>query len=304
MKKMLAPLNQPYPYYNTPDKVLKNTILIFLFVFFFLYLFTPFHVNETEHKFRYSFVCIVHALNASIIYCLFFLLFNRVTNMAVNEEKWKVYNVISATGMLFLFIGFGSFLVRPLIYTTPNNFSWRYFRAETINTFLAGTLVFAAFTLIDYYRLIKINRDSASTFEKELTTGMIDDTRTVAGTENNFLTITVENKPFELNISEFLFARADGNYTTFYFNRDKSLEKLLKRTSLKNVEDQLSGQPPVLIKTHRSFIVNTVQVSKIEGNAQGYQLYFAGVDFAVPVSRGMIPAFNGVMNGNKPVSHT
>jgi hypothetical protein len=304
MKKMLAPLNQPYPYYNTPDKILKNTILVFLFVFLFLYLFTPFHVNEAEHKFRYSFICIVHALNASIIYCLFFLLFNRVTNMTVNEQKWKVYNVISITGILFLFIGFGSFLLRPLIYTTPNNFSWRYFRAETINTFLAGTLVFAAFTLIDYYRLVKINRGRASVFEEGLATSTEKDTKTTTADENNCLTITVENEPLELNISEFLFAKADGNYTTFYFNRDRSLEKLLKRTSLKNIEDQLSGQPLVLIKTHRSFIVNTMHVRKIEGNAQGYQLYFAGVDFAVPVSRGLIPAFNNVMNGNKPVSHT
>ncbi len=74
--------------------------------------------------------------------------------------------------------------------------------------------------------------------------------------------------------------------------------KELKRSSLKNIEEQLILPAPVAIRTHRTFLVNTKHIIKMTGNAQGYQLYFQNIDFAVPVSRAMIPAFKKAMQQN------
>lgn len=289
MKKILSALTQPYPYYNYTHKLPRQSLAVFLLVFLFLYLFSPFTVNETEHKYSYVVICAIHALNAAVIFFLFFLVVNKLSAPWRKEENWKVYNTILLTSVLLIFIGTGSFFCRPLIYSNPDNISWRYFFKETINTFLVGSLVFAGFTLFDMYRLLKNNRVGASGFEEEIKKHLVDKE------ENQLVNISVENEAYEINLAEFLFVKAEGNYSRFYFNRNNNTVKELKRTSLKNIEEQLTPLAPAAIRTHRTFLVNTKHIIKMTGNAQGYQLYFQNTDFAVPVSRAMIPAFKQTM---------
>ncbi|MGC3972142.1 MAG: hypothetical protein QM775_33820 [Pirellulales bacterium] len=145
---------QPYPNYNTTNSLPKNSLIICIAVFLFLFLFRPFGVNPDEHTMNYVFICLIHAANAALIYFVFFFLLNKFAASWVQEEKWKVNKAIIIISILFFFIGLGSFLVRDIIYTNPDNFSWKYFVAETINTFLAGTLVSGGFILFDFYRAV------------------------------------------------------------------------------------------------------------------------------------------------------
>ncbi len=290
MNKLLLTLEQPYPYYNHTEKLPKTTLTIFGFVFLFLYVFSPFTVTETEHKYSYPVICIIHALNAALIYFLFFLLINKLFAALIKEENWKVYKSILVISILLLFIGSGSFFIRPLIYFNPDNFSLHYFISETVNTFLVGSLVFAGFTLIDFYRLLKSNRSGALGLDQQITQH-----RSPAVTEQ-IIKIEVEDASFEINTAEFIFAKAEGNYVTFYFNKNGRIEKQLKRISLKSVEEQLKPLLPDFIRTHRAYVVQTTAIIRMTGNAQGYQLYFDHIDFPVPVSRSLIPAFKMLMN--------
>lgn len=292
MRKLLSTLKQPYPYYNENRKLPGNAFIIFACVFLFLLLFSPFSVNKAEHKFSYSIICGIHALNAALVYWLYFLLVNTLFTPLIKEENWKVYKSILAVAIALLFIGLGSFLLRPLIYNNPDNFSWHYFINETINTILLGSLVFAGFTFFDFYRLLKTNRTAASGFGRE-----IEKHKTAAETDQ-LISVVVENMPYRVNLARFLFAKAEGNYVEFYFNKDGKMVKDLKRASLKSIEEQLVKVSPAVIKTHRAFLVNTNHIIKMTGNAQGYQLYFDNIDFPVPVSRALIPAFRLVMKEN------
>ena len=290
MKKILSTLNQPYPYYNSNNKLPKLTGYVFIFVFLFLYFFKPFLQTRAEHKYSYAIICLLHSLNAAVIFGTYFFVINSLFKKLIAEETWKVYKAILITSVLFLFIGIGSFLLRPVIYDNPDNFSARYFIEETFNTFLVGSLVFAAFTLIDFYKLIKTNQAAAGNLEQQLAPQKPE------AAEELIISIEAENAPFEINIRKFLFANADGNYVTFYFAEAGSVAKHIKRITLKNLEDQLKPIAPLIIKTHRAYLVNTKNIIHMAGNAQGYQLYFKDVDVAVPVSRAMIPAFKTVMD--------
>ena len=86
-----------------------------------------------------------------------------------------------------------------------------------------------------------------------------------------------------------MFAKSDGNYLEIYVNNQN---KKLIRATLKHLEALLSTHPNI-IKTHRSYLVNTNYIENIKGNAQGYQLQIT--DYIVPVSRTMIPIFNTTM---------
>lgn len=290
MSKILSTLKQPYPYYNSNNRLAKLSVFVFLFVFLFLYFFKPFLVTQTEHKYSYVIICLLHALNAACIFGVYFFIVNRLFKKLIAEENWKVYKAILVTSILFLFIGIGSFLLRPVIYNNPHNFSLRYFIDETVNTFLVGSLVFAAFTFIDFYKRIKTNQAAAENLEQQLEPQKSDIT------EEQIINIEVENATYQINTSTFLFANADGNYVTFYMAAGESVVKHLKRMTLKNLEDQLKNISPYIIKTHRAYLVNTKNIIHMTGNAQGYQLYFSKIDSAVPVSRAIIPAFKAVMN--------
>lgn len=290
MKKILSTLNQPYPYYNSSNRLPKLIGFVFIFVFLFLYFFKPFLLTKTEHKYSYIIICLLHALNAAMIFGTYFFAINSLCKKLIAEETWRVYKAILITSLLFLFIGIGSFLLRPLIYDNPDNFSARYFIEETFNTFLLGSLVFAAFTLVHFYKLIKRNQAAAGNFEQQLAPQKPE------ATEELIISIIAENAPFEINTRKFLFANADGNYVTFYFTEGGAVVKHQKRITLKNLEDQLKPFAPFVIKSHRAYLVNTKNIIHMTGNAQGYQLYFKDIDAAIPVSRAMIPAFKTVMD--------
>ena len=111
MKKILHTLFQPYPYKHSQEKLLKQTAFIFLFIFLFLFLFRPFNVNESELKYNYSIICLIHALNGAVIYLIFFALYNKLARPVDNEENWTGIKAILLIAIFLLMIGFGSFLI-------------------------------------------------------------------------------------------------------------------------------------------------------------------------------------------------
>ena len=162
---------------------------------------------------------------------------------------------------------------------------------ETLNTFLVGTLVFAGFTFYDLSQKLKTNRASASGLEKQIF-------NQAPVVKNEVFSIIIENEPFKLDMGAFLFAKAECNYTTFYFSKNDQLVKQLKRATLKSVIEQVAPLAPTVIRSHRAYFVNTRHIKKMTGDAQGYHLYFDHVDFAIPVSRAMIPSFKKQVSVN------
>ena len=88
----------------------------------------------------------------------------------------------------------------------------------------------------------------------------------------------------EILLRDLLFIKSVDNYIKIYMAHREQTKKILFRSSLKRIEDELKGRP-FLFKCHRAFLVNVNNISRVSGDSQGYQLSFKGIDFAVPVSR-------------------
>lgn len=84
-----------------------------------------------------------------------------------------------------------------------------------------------------------------------------------------------------------LYIEAQGNYVFVYYLENGEIKKSLLRTTMKKLERQL--QLPSVIRCHRSFIVNTRQVTKVTGNAHQFQLHLSEGTTTIPVSRSYIP---------------
>lgn len=103
-----------------------------------------------------------------------------------------------------------------------------------------------------------------------------------------------KNQDFKVHIDDIFYIEAMQNYVSIYFQKDGKPQKELLRNTIKNMETQL--QSTVLIRCHRSFIVNSDLIENVEGNAQGLRLTLKNLkDFEVPVSRKYIPVLKEVI---------
>lgn len=281
-------LFQPYPYYydqkNLPQLVLSIIILCFIFNFFF----EPFTVYKPEHKIHFFWISLVHSVLPAFIGYLYFSVVNRYFK---NEEKWTVAHEILHLALALLLIGTGNFLIRDFIYDNPENWSVRYLLEEVLHAFLVGMLFVAILVPLNRRRLSeKYHQKAASINDAHKVKPLNAEERLTFNIKTQ-----VKGDDFELELADFIYARAAGNYVELFVESETGISKLLKRMAIKDLESQLSSTSWIF-KTHRAFLVNINKIQSIQGNAQGYQLSFEGAQEKVPVSRSLISEFNAVVN--------
>ncbi len=280
-------LNQPYPYTFNSNKILRVSGILFGIVFLFLALFQPFNVEKSEHRFPYLLIVFIQAGGASIVFAGTIAAFNFITKQEIIEKRWTVLKEIALLSFVFFCIGVALFFLRNLVYDNPDNLTMHYFMEELIHTFLIGFLITTIFTLTNTNRLIRIHKNFANAFSPvSRETSIVE--------EDIFIPSNVQSESFTLLTSEFLFAKADGNYVTFHLFRNGMTEKKLCRITLTQVSDLFTNIPSI-VRTHRAYLVNTTFVKTIDGNAQGLQLSLEHTPEQISVSRGQISSFKAVM---------
>ncbi|HSQ34461.1 MAG TPA: LytTR family DNA-binding domain-containing protein, partial [Candidatus Binatia bacterium] len=95
---------------------------------------------------------------------------------------------------------------------------------------------------------------------------------------------------FRVAFSDLLFIQAEENYVQVHHKGEKPARVLL-RSSLTRIERQLRPFYPRLFRCHRTCIVNTSQIVKVTGNAQGLRLTLKDTTAAIPVARRYVDEF-------------
>ena len=273
-------LKEPYPYYyGSQKRLILLLALVTMVSFFFSYIFEPFNVNVAEHKMDTLWILVIQA-------CIPFPIaygYISIKNSTLKDEiTWTLGKEIFHLSMILLIIGIVGFLIRDLIYTNPDNWSFQYLWEEIRNTFLIGFLLLIIVLPLNLERLI--NKHTASLKKLSINT---------REPKNTLITLksAVSNENYKLEIKNFLFAKVESNYTDVFTATPDGINKTLIRITLKELEEQLNSFPHIY-KTHRSYLVNLNAIASISGNAQGYQLVVKDVAMRVPVSRSNIAGFN------------
>ncbi|MFA5299304.1 MAG: LytTR family DNA-binding domain-containing protein [Lutibacter sp.] len=275
---------QAYPfYYEDLKKVFLLLCCLAIVSFLFTYLFEPFTMNETEHKISSLWIIMLHAfIPIPIALCYLFLLNKNVKD----TSRWTLGKEFLHLSLILLLIGLADFLLRDFIYTNPDNWSLRYLWEEIRNTFLVGSLLLIILLPLNLERLLYKHLS----FLKKLPTQ--PSTTTISNSVH--ITTPIVGEQFELNMEKFLFAKVESNYIEIACSSVNGFQKLLKRMTLKEFEEQLSSFSYVF-KVHRSYLVNLQAVESIMGNAQGYALRLKNYpEGTIPVSRSTIQEFNHV----------
>lgn len=84
-------------------------------------------------------------------------------------------------------------------------------------------------------------------------------------------------------LSDLLYLESQDNYVAIVYMEQGVRRVALIRSSLKRLEASLDE--PVLIRCHRSYIVNLLRVRSCHGNRHGLKLGVDGAHHSIPVSR-------------------
>lgn len=261
----------------------KIATLIFIIGFLFEYFLIPFERTAEEHLYPYSIISLFHVGTATLTYLLYFT----IVGPWVKEDMWRVYKEGLALFILLLFIGINEWLIRDLIYNNPRNWELAVLIEEVWHAYLSGTVVIVLVLFTNLRTLEKRHTQQAETLP-------IDKSNENEPSIYLFLKTQSASDDFTLDLSKLLCAHADGNYVEFYLKTDDSVERLIKRLTFQSALEQFQDYP-FLVKTHRAWLVNSHQVARAKGNAQGYQLTLNRLDFEVPVSRAHLADFTSRM---------
>ncbi len=264
-------LNKPYPF---NDDLKYNSKLIFFIsigVLGFLYLFQPLDVSLMDDKEKLYVVSGLAAitflslsLNLLILPSLFPVIFiKRVWNIK-KEILWNLW-ILST-------ISVGYYVYYKLL----GIFAVDY--RMVLGLIVIAIIPITGLIIVNRNRMLRSNLKLAERINKKLEENKSIDNKLVHFQSE----YAKDNLSIKVNL--LVLIRAANNYIEVFWNEGGRIKSQMIRASLKNAEELLKDYD-FIFKCHRSFMINTHYIDKIEGNVQGYKIYFENIDFTVPVSK-------------------
>lgn len=290
---MTSYLNRPSPLMNTAASRWILVVSISTFIFVFLWAFRPFGVFN-------SFV--VSSFEASLGYATVTLLVTSSYIFGLNNrlasyygQRWTVGRHLIAIFFNISMIGVVNGIYAQNIlnetYLNQNDLVDIYL-SQFGYTHAVGLFPVVLVLLIFELRERNYYVEQSSHIQKKTQEEQLK------VSNDEVLEIKGDNASEHVRIlsSDFLFARASGNYVELHYIENGRIVKEVLRLSLSGLMDQINNETWAF-QTHRSYLVNLNAIASVQGNAQGYTLLLRHSEVTIPVSRGKISAFNDVMNG-------
>lgn len=292
-------LKKAYPFERNLKKVVLTNLGIGVFIFLFLYIFQPFGIILWQTPFKILklggfglisfFVPFLYQASTHIILYKFY-----------DKDNWKVWKELLSNSFVLLLIALSNFLYIHFI--TDISLSVFGFVNAVVCVLVIGIFPIAISIFTKHNKFLKLNAQEAEKINTEIERihkndiPIVEVKSTVPEelTKNNeqqntnlskSLTLIAENEKdtFSIELTRLLYIESQDNYASIVFNEKGYLKRQLLRSSLKRIESQI--QQPEILKCHRAYLVNILNVINIEGNAAGYKLSFPNIEEKIPVSR-------------------
>ncbi|MCJ7581476.1 MAG: LytTR family transcriptional regulator [Candidatus Aminicenantes bacterium] len=274
-------LRQPFPFYISLTQILFLSFTTGLFVSVFLLIFKPFgsgvYILEgrTWILWGYGFVTFLILLVDMLVWPAVFPGF-------FNETKWNVSKGIGFQFWHIVSIGTANLLYAALV-------GEKEIRLLAVPGYLLQALAVGFFPItlgIFYIQSILLKKYAESTRRLNENFLALENRTAVPEKNRQIVAFTSEGgkEEVEIRLHDLLFIKSADNYVEIYRTENDKIKRILLRSSLKRIEQDLKDYP-FLFKCHRAFLVNIKNISRVAGNSQGYQLFFKGNEYAIPVSR-------------------
>lgn len=266
-------LDKPYPL--LVDRKIKVSLSLFigLVCFVFLMVFQPFQLDEVKGD--VSFYTLGFGMNAVISMLLYYIVFPKLLPDLFDSESWTLLRHFLLMLALTFTIAVFNYLYNSTVGASiaPHHSLLKFIYI----TFSVGVLPILLISYISEKFAITRNASEASQLEQNMVE-YLDQSKIVAikgkDTSSDFLRI---------DLQDFLFAQAKNNYSHIHYFNNGIVASEMVRISLKELEIQMDDE--LIIRCHKSYLVNKSNVDKIDGNARSLILIMKYTDREVPVSR-------------------
>lgn len=281
ISRQLRVFSNPYPADTDTTKQKWSVIFVSAFVFLFLFIFQPFGLHEVPTYNRFI-ICLGYGCCTALAMILNFWASGRAAERYQLEEKWTVGKHIIWNGWILLSIALINFFYSNLI--GVSSFTVINLLISLGQVLLIGLFPITGLVLIDYIRLYRKNMRKAQELKNQVKQDSTDSL--------GFLLLHSSNSDdrLQLNPGELLYITSADNYVKVVYQVNSEINQKLLRGTLKHFANKIDH--PQIIRCHRSYIINLMQVTDISGNARGYTLSLRNTSTTVPVSQTYIDRFN------------
>jgi len=283
--KITSWFTKPFPFYETYRQKLIIPLFFGIFIMLFLILFNPSH--NTDFVWKQFFKVFAYGLITFSVMSICNVIFPLVFPQFFNSEKWTVLRMIIFLTLTMIFIGLVNGVFGFLFDNPDNNDRLTTFlvavMARTLTIGVLPTIMFIFYIEKSFYK--KHRQVALETIEKlkNSRNGKIDNPDNI-----DILKLTPSGSRIKVEIAygELFCIKAEENYCICFFKRNEHLEKIMVRSTLKQLEQELTKNGRI-IRCHKSYIINLDNVSDITGNARGYIFTIDGLYFNIPGSRNL-----------------
>ena len=266
---------RPFPVME--DWEVRWVVIVFhgLFAAAFLILFKPFQDVFSSGS---IWINAGFGLVVSLVLAFNHFLISKV--LAINLKNWTIGKSIVCTLYDVVTVILGVFIYNNY-WTNFENFSWaELFNIGSVTLILAIIPVSISTILLENW-LLRRNLRKASQMQESVN----HVTGKTFSESDDLIMIYSENKGEWIKVrpSSLIFLESADNYVNILFKEKEKIQKKLLRSTLKNIENQLTQ--PFIKRCHRSYMVNLHQIQFVDGNSRGLQLQLLDVNKIIPVSR-------------------
>ncbi|GLR17625.1 LytTR family DNA-binding domain-containing protein [Portibacter lacus] len=272
---MLKWLKKPYPFLVNPVVQLALSMLVGLICFLFLLVFRPFgleQVDDVTYIFGFGVI-------GFLVLGVHYFIFPRIFRRYFDEEQWTIWKQLLLFASIIFLIGSGIYIYNS---TIGLSISPQYSLGRFIYfAFAVGILPIIFMT----YFIEKVAAQRNITLAQSIELSHVEEI------EKSIL-VKSENQSeedLELKISQFIYAKASGNYSEIYFYTDLGVEHRLMRVTLKSVQDLFESGGRIL-RCHKSYLINKDHIESVEGNARSLMLKLTDIPLPLPISRSISKA--------------
>jgi len=266
--------NNPYPF---SDDLKLNTKIIFftsLGIFAFLFLFQPFDINSLPVKVKYyllSGLAGITFLSLSLNLLLIPSLFPK----KFTSEGWNIKKEI----LWYMWILF-TILVGYFFFTNALG-AMKFGFAMVIKLLLTAVIPISIVIIVNHNKMLRSHLKLADEISKKLKDNKLVQEKIV------YFDSDYQKDSLAINVSLLLLIRSANNYIEVFWKDAENIRNQMVRCSMLYAEELLKDHK-FIFKCHRSYIVNINYIDRIEGNSEGYRLFFENVSFPIPVSKNSI----------------
>ncbi len=268
---MLKFLKKPYPFNDDLKRNAKIIFFISISIFVFLLLFQPLDISILGNKEKFYLIGglgVITFLSLSLNLLVIPSLFPKIFLL----REWIVWKEVIWNLWLLFTISLGYFIMYKLLGIIEFDF---YMVFKLI---LIAIMPLTLLIVFNQNRLLQLHLKTANELNDKLRESKNDN--------DKLIHFDSEYQKDKLSIKArlLLLIRSADNYIEVFWKDGDVIKSQLIRSTLLKAQELLEDYN-YIFKCHRSFIVNINFIDRVEGNSQGYKLFFENIEFEIPVSK-------------------